>query len=98
FALHAVRFTVDDRGHWRTAGREAVRTVLELVQQPLRGRLVRSDAFAHVLAACKDVAIAPVLARAGRHRGSELPGGWDDAHESPRGGKRRADRGAAGTR
>jgi CHASE2 domain-containing sensor protein len=75
FALHAVRFTVDDRGHWRTAGREAVRTVLELVQQPLRGRLVRSDAFAHVLAACKDVAIAPVLARAGLHRGSELPGG-----------------------
>jgi len=67
-ALHAVRFTVDAEGEWQAQGREAFMTALALAQQPLRGSLTRTDAFADVCAMCRDVSIPAQLARAGLYR------------------------------
>jgi adenylate cyclase len=74
-ALHAVRLTIDAEGKWRSAGKTAFTTVLELVQQPMRGSLTRTEAFADVCADCTDVSIPSLLARAGLHSGgASAPG------------------------
>jgi adenylate cyclase len=69
-ALHAVRFTIDERGEWAAHGKEALMAELLLVQQATGGPLARSEAFGAACRACPNVTVPAVLTR-----GDEAPAG-----------------------
>jgi hypothetical protein len=74
-ALHAVSFTVDAEGQWRTLGKDAFVTTLTLAQHPMRGSVTRTDAFADLCMACPDVKVPATLGQAGLHWGGESASG-----------------------
>jgi CHASE2 domain-containing sensor protein len=61
FALHAARFTIDERGDWAAHGKEALMAELLLVQQPGRGPVARSEAFVEACKACPNLTVPSVL-------------------------------------
>ncbi len=73
--LHAARFTVDAEGSWRAEGKAAFMAALASAQQPMRGRVARTDAFAALCDACPEVTIPATLARAGLHCGDRAAPG-----------------------
>jgi adenylate cyclase len=64
FALHAVRFTIDERGDWAAHGKEALMAELMLVQRVSGGPITRTEAFAEACRACPSVTVPSLLAQA----------------------------------